>query len=191
MAEARAPAGVLIRPATVADADAIGSVHVRAWQAGYRGLLPDALLDGLSVEGRQRTWRARLEAGLEGDQLLLVAEDPVDGHVCGWCSIGRLRPEGTADLDPVRVGHLWAINLEPEAWGRGIGPALLAAGTDALAARGHARAILWVLDTNARARRFYEREGWRPDGASQLDEKDGVPLAEVRYGRPLPRTAPE
>jgi ribosomal protein S18 acetylase RimI-like enzyme len=191
MAQAGAAARVLIRPATVDDADAIGAVHVRAWQHGYRDQLPDALLDGLEVAARQRTWRERLTAGLEGDQLLLVAEDPDDGHVCGWCSIGALLPDGSADLDPVVVGHLWAINLEPEAWGRGIGSALLGEATARLAARGHAEAILWVLATNERARRFYEREGWAADGAAMTGEKDGVPLDEVRYRRALPAIAAE
>ena len=177
---------VLIRPARVDDADAIGSVHVRAWQYGYRGQLPDAYLDGLSVEERQRSWRDRLEAGLIGDQLLLVAEDPADGHVCGWSSIGTLRPEGCDDLDASVVGQLWAINLEPEAWGRGIGTALLRTATDELAARGYEAAILWVLATNVRARRFYEREGWAPDGGSQVEARDdGVDLHEVRYRRSL------
>jgi GNAT superfamily N-acetyltransferase len=181
---------VLIRPATPDDADAIGAVHVRAWQTGYSGQLPDELLDGLSITDRQRTWRARLDAGLEGDQLMLVAEDPDDGHVCGWSSIGRLN-EGSDDLDPDVVGQLWAINLEPEAWGRGIGTALFATSTARLAERGHAEAVLWCLATNARARRFYEREGWAADGATMTGEKGGVPLAEVRYRRRLLAAAAE
>lgn len=190
MATAGPAARVLIRPATADDADAIGAVHVRAWQTGYRGQLPDELLDGLSIADRQRGWRERLEAGLIGEQVMLVAEDPVDGHVCGWSSIGRLTEEST-DLDADEIGQLWAINLEPEAWGRGIGPALLQAATARLGDRGYAAAVLWCLATNTRARRFYEREGWAADGATAVGEKGGVPLHEVRYRRPLPATAPE
>jgi hypothetical protein len=47
MAAARATA---VRPATPDDADAIASVHVRSWQAAYRGIVPDAMLDALSIQ---------------------------------------------------------------------------------------------------------------------------------------------
>ncbi len=43
---------MLLRPAEPADAMAVARVHVRSWQAAYRGLLPDAYLDGLRPEDR-------------------------------------------------------------------------------------------------------------------------------------------
>jgi hypothetical protein len=46
---------------------------------------------------------------------------------------------------------------------------------------GFAEATLWVLDKNVRARRFYERGGWRPDGTSKDDAREGFTLHEVRY----------
>ena len=181
---------VLTRPATVEDADAIGAVHVRAWQVGYRGQLPDAYLDGLSIDARQAGWRRGL-AEVPSDRPVLVAEDPSDGHVCGWTSVGPLRPDGCADLDAATTGELWALNLEPEAWGRGIATALMAAAVAQLQAAGHDEAILWVLVTNARARRFYEREGWAADGATKVDVHDGIELREVRYRRRLRPPGPE
>lgn len=54
-------------------------------------------------------------------------------------------------------------------------------GIEALRAAGHREAILWVLDDNRRARRFYEREGWRLDGAVKEDDFLGVRVSEVRY----------
>lgn len=174
---------VVVRPATVDDADDIGRVHVRAWQAAYRGLIDDDHLDGLSVPARQAQWRQRLLAGL--DSTVLVAEDPTDGHVCGWVAVGEVRPPVVDGL-PDGTGELWAINLEPEAWGRGIGAALLAAGTDELARQSNRHAVLWVLEGNARARRFYEREGWAFDGATKVDDREGLALHELRYRRRLP-----
>jgi hypothetical protein len=47
-------------------------------------------------------------------------------------------------------------------------------------------ATLWVLQDNARARRFYSQAGWAADGAAKTDDVDGFPLLEVRYRRPLP-----
>ena len=181
---------VTVRPAQVADADAIGSIHVRAWQHGYRGQLPDEYLDGLSVPQRQRAWRERLAAGLV-DNDLDVAEDPVDGHVCGFVSAGVLRADGTDELDAASTGEVWALNLEPEAWGRGIATALLRVAERRLAAAGRTDAILWVLATNARGRRFYEREGWVADGAAKVDDRDTVALEELRYRRSLSRAGAE
>ncbi len=50
-----------IRRATRDDADAITCIHVHSWQHAYRGLVPDALLDGLSVEQRRTIWRQLLD----------------------------------------------------------------------------------------------------------------------------------
>lgn len=180
---------IVVRRPVVADADDIGRVHVRAWQVGYRGQMPDEHLDGLSIADRQEVWRQRLTDGLV-DNVMFVAEDPLDGHVCGWVGVGTLRPEATADCPP-GTGELWALNLEPEAWGRGIATALMAAAVGELRAQGYRRAILWVLDTNARGRRFYEREGWSADGALKTDLDRGFAMHEQRYGRDLARPEAE
>jgi GNAT superfamily N-acetyltransferase len=167
------------REAEIRDADAIGRVHVAAWRAAYRGTMSDAFLDALDAAGRASRWRARLERGFDAGQQLFVAED--GGALVGFAGIGPERG-GPA-------GELYAINLEPRAWGSGIGAALLAHATRALAGLGHREAVLWVVRDNARARRFYEREGWRADGTEarrDLDE-NGVTTAvdEVRYRRAL------
>ena len=171
----------VVRRAAVGDADAIGSVHVRAWQAAYRGLMPDEHLDGLSIERRRDGWRTGLAAGAT-DRTVLVVEDPEDGHVCGFAVVGDARDEEPAAPE---AGELWAINLEPGAWGRGLAAPLLAGAVDALGERGARELHLWVVEGNARARRFYEREGWAPDGAVKEDEFGGQAVREVRYRRRL------
>ena len=52
---------VRLRRATVDDAPAIAGVHVRTWQAAYRGLMPQALLDSLTFERRRGWWKGQLE----------------------------------------------------------------------------------------------------------------------------------
>ena len=173
---------VVVRRAAVDDADAIGVVHVRAWQAAYRGLMSDEHLDGLSTDQRIAGWREGL-AERAKDRAVLVVEDPADGRVCGFAVVGDVRTgDGSA---PVGEGELWAINLEPGAWGRGLASALLAGAVDELSARGCTEAHLWVLDGNARARRFYEREGWAPDGGVKHQAFGDRTLREVRYRRAL------
>jgi len=66
------------------------------------------------------------------------------------------------------------------------GRELMTATLDFLANLGYTQVTLWVLDTNARARRFYEAAGFRADGALKVDDGRGFPLSEVRYRRSLP-----
>ena len=106
----------------------------------------------------------------------LVAE--LDGRVAAFASVGP-------SSDPPDAGEVYAIYALPESWGTGAGPALLEAGVEALRAAGYPFAVLWVLDDNPRARRFYEREGWTLDGQERRGEHLGVETLEVRYRRGL------
>lgn len=177
----------VIRPATPADADMIATVHIAAWRAAYRGLMPEAYLAGLSVDTVSARWRQRLEGGggegrfEEGgaSAALLLGEDAT-GRVVGIGAAGSAR-----GLDEPAMGEIWLLNLEPGAWGTGVGADLLAAATGLLEAQGYGAAVLWVLEANARARRFYEKWGWEPDGVTRVDQSFGFPLAELRYRRSL------
>ena len=81
------------------------------------------------------------------------------------------------------VGEITIIYVHPSAWGIGAGYALMAECEAELRRRGFAEAVLWVLEDNPRARRFYERQGWRADGGRKVEEIGGVDLAEIRYRR--------
>jgi ribosomal protein S18 acetylase RimI-like enzyme len=170
-----APGAVTVRHATVDDAPALGRVHVRAWQAAYRGQMPEGYLDGLRAEDRAAGW----ERGLQRDR----ARDPVlvaerDGRVVGFAVVG-------AAEDPRGAGELYAINVDPNHWGTGAGRALLLAAHAQLARLGYPEAVLWVLPGNRRARRFYEAAGWVAEGAERSAEVQGVVVPEVRYRRRL------
>jgi GNAT superfamily N-acetyltransferase len=146
--------------------------------------MDDDFLDGLSIADRERSWSDGLAAE-PTDRSVLVVEDPDDGRVCGFACVGDVRPTGPNRPIAAGVGELWAINLEPEAWGRGIGRPLLSGAVDAIRARGCTEAVLWVLEANARARRFYEREGWTADGAVKAERFGAREVREVRYRRAL------
>ena len=167
-----------VRDAFATDAAAMGRVHVAAWQVAYRGLMPDAYLDGLSAEDRARMWREALSAPPRPRSARFVSERGVD--VVGFITVGP----AAGDEDAVE-GEVYALNVEPGRWGVGVGRALLDAGTAHLRAAGFAQALLWVVPGNARARAFYEAAGWRADGAERDDEVLGVRVAELRYRRRL------
>jgi L-amino acid N-acyltransferase YncA len=171
MGAARAPA---VRPATPDDADAIASVHVRSWQAAYRGIVPDAMLEGLSIERRASWWRDELTEMMPPTACWVVE---CSGRIVGFASIGTARGDSAGP----RIGELFTLYLEPEAWSQGLGRALNDQAIVGLRASGFRSAILWVLADNVRGRRFYERAGWQPDGATMGWETSGTTLDEVRY----------
>ncbi len=170
-----------VRPASLQDAAAIAAVHVQSWKGGYQGLLPDAVLDGLSVERREQWWSQWL-AELGQRDRILVAE--CDGQVVGFASVGQSR-----DLDADdRAAEVYAIYVHPDCWGHGIGRALMRHSVDELLRAGFREARLWVLETNQRARRFYEAADWYFDGTSKphIVGRDGEPdeaveVTVVRY----------
>jgi GNAT superfamily N-acetyltransferase len=194
----------VIRAARAADAAQIALVHVRSWQSAYRGLMPQAYLDGLDPAQRVGRWElvlaeaeAEAEAGAgaggkvgDGAEVgtgagagrtgVLVAD--VRGTLLGFASYSPSRDD---DADQRQVGEIGAIYLLPGAWSQGIGRRLMDAALACLAEVGFSQATLWVLDSNARARRFYEAGGWSADGAREVDESRGFLLAQMRYRRSL------
>jgi GNAT superfamily N-acetyltransferase len=147
---------VRVRRARLDDAPVIAEVHVRTWQDAYEHVFGAERLTGVTVEQRLPMWRQILQSA---EQTALVAED--------------------------EDGELWGIYVLSGAWGSGAGAALMAAGIEALRESGCHEVILWVLEDNPRARRFYEREGWVLDGERKDDEFLGVAVTEVRYRRLL------
>ena len=160
------------RLATAADARRIAELHVRTWRAAYRGLLPDALLASQSVEKREPQWRHWNEGHALRRIWLVEREDTL----LGFAATGPSR-----DHDAAAAGEVYAIYLDPGVIGTGVGRDLFAHASAALGAQGFTRATLWVLESNARSRRFYEAAGWRPDGTRKTETLQGVEVVEVRY----------
>jgi GNAT superfamily N-acetyltransferase len=167
-------APLAVRRATGADAPGIAALHVRAWQWAYRGLLPGPYLDGLTqqVAEREAMWRQILGRG-DAAHPVWIAE--LDGRIAGFCNTSP------APGDHPDTAQVQTLYLEPEVVGTGVGAALMGHLLTDLRSRGVRAAILWVLDANLRARRFYERGGWRPDGTTRVEAFRGAPVLEVRY----------
>jgi ribosomal protein S18 acetylase RimI-like enzyme len=171
-----------IRRATLDDALPVARVHIDSWRSAYRGLVPDAYLDGLNYERRAERLRDLLSAGASETYLAAA-----DGQILGFLDCGGCRD---TDVDLKATGEIWGIYLAPEHWRKGIGTLLCRHGEQVLAGRGYATVALWVFEGNARARRFYEAMGFIVDGASKsLDF--GVPLKVVRYQKQLASVAQE
>lgn len=106
---------IQVRPATLRDAKVIAEIHVAAWQDAYKGLLPDAALDALSVQKRQAFWREAIDLA---EPQVVVAH--LDNEVMGFVGFDRSRDKGT----PSSTGEIWAMYANPIHWDKGVGLAL-------------------------------------------------------------------
>jgi GNAT superfamily N-acetyltransferase len=154
----------------------VAGVHVRAWQIGYRGLLPDEYLGSLRSE--QRAGRYTLGDAGPGQPVTIVAVD--EGAICGFATTAPSR-----DVDAPGAGELCALYVEPTRWGLGIGRSLITAARQEFDRLGFVYGILWVLVGNDRAARFYRSDGWVLDGSRRQAEVWGIAIQEVRYRRDL------
>jgi ribosomal protein S18 acetylase RimI-like enzyme len=174
---------VIIRKARLEDASGIARVHVDSWRSSYHGLVPDEFLAGLSYEQRTRAWTKNLsESG--NDTFLFVAEKDVS-EIVGFVSAGPER-----ENDPVYHGEVYAIYLLHQFQNQGIGRKLMETGLQELSERGFSSMLLWVLEENTSARKFYEALGGEYLRKKPIDI-GGKGLFEVAYGwNPLPVPPP-
>ncbi|MDO8337745.1 MAG: GNAT family N-acetyltransferase [Microcella sp.] len=145
----------LLRPATVQDADALGSLHMACWREAYGDLLSAEFFERATPESSAERWAITIPRLASDGGTLLLAEE--DGELVGFASSGPGRGEA-----PPRELELYAIYVRASAYGSGLGQRLLDA------ALGDRPASLWVLERNPRARAFYERNGFAPDGTTEL-----------------------
>ncbi len=172
---------VLIRPSRAEDALAVASVRIVSWQTAYRGIVPDAHLDAMSPQKNLDHWR-KVASGEEPDTELLIAEE--NDHVIGFAVYGPARPPALG-----YSGELYATYWLPEAMGKGYGTQMMDRVAAGLRRLGHADMIVWVMEANARGRKFYEHFGnmAQVKDSRRSFEIAGTILWEVAYGlRPLP-----
>jgi GNAT superfamily N-acetyltransferase len=167
---------MLLRAALHQDAMDVARVHVRSWQAAYRGLLPAEYLDALKPEDRAA--RYIFENPDTTKPWTIVAED--NSLIAGFATTAPAR-----DADAQGCGELYALYVDPDYWGRGIGAQLIEAARARLVELGFEQAVLWVMKGNARAERFYTIDGWQPDGHQRSEVMWEVTVNELRYRRRL------
>lgn len=163
-----------IRRGVIEDAPAAARMHVATWRTSYRGLVPDALLDGLRPDRWETGWRLGFES-LDPTRVVHVAE--LGGRIVGFAGGGRARataPEGY-------VGEIYALYVHPAHQRAGIGRALLRVAAAGLVERGLEPIVIWTLFDNPASRAFYEALGGRVSGEKR-ELFEGFQLREVAYG---------
>jgi ribosomal protein S18 acetylase RimI-like enzyme len=165
---------MLVRHATVEDADAMATAHVRAWREAYAGIIPDDFLAALDPVARARSHRSIL---IEPGRITATFVAVDGAALLGFTHVGPCR-------DDDESGEVYAIYVHPDHWRHGAGRVLMEAALAHLTVDGPRPVRLWVLEANQPARLFYERHGFVTDGAVRVEEFASTPIAEIRYTRP-------
>lgn len=174
---------IAVRCAAVTDLDGLARINVNAWQSAYRGLVPQAHLDAMSLDALSRRWHDNLVKRAPSE-IWLVAD--VAGHLAGYCIGGPYRPQDNHDnQDPAKVGELYAIYIDPSQQRKGAGSSLQDRMLEWLQGQGYAEAALWVLRDNTAAIKWYADRGWRRDGGTNQWATMDTTIPEVRLRRPL------
>src|SRR4051812_19608216 len=151
-----------LRTGKDSDLAAVGAVHYRSRVAAYAHILePETLALG-SAEAFGEWWTERWRWEKETHQLAVVEQD---GEIAGFTYLGPSETAGAAEL--------YAIHVDPKLVGTGLGRELMIDALQRLRETGAGRAVLWVLEDNDVARRFYDRGGWVPDGAKRVEAISG------------------
>lgn len=159
--------------ATTSDSSAIAQILVKSWQAAYRGIMSDEVLDNLSLQQREEVWRKHLNSGGEAYLLRLSGETVGVIEVCKF----RDSIEGFSGW-----GEIPVIYLLPESYGSGLGSELMRFALALLTERGEGNIGIWVLEKNTRAIHFYKKHGFSQSEHNKVHKPTGlVEILMVRY----------
>ncbi len=192
---------MVIRTGSAADAAQIAVVQREGWFAAYEGIIPAEIIDRVTASDhgarvrqtfRTRPWQRMLVAVASGQEDHGQAGEPTAPGIVGYASFG---PETdvlsapwphplSTDGEDGSVAELYALYVRPAWWSTGTGRALMDRVLARTSAAGYLSIMLWVLRDNRRARRFYERAGFAPDGATNVLHRLGG-VTELCYRRAL------
>lgn len=161
--------------ATAAHVEALGAVHAAAFQKAYEKLIPQTVLARYTPKARAAVFTEALATRQEEYYLFCKEETPV-----GLAILYGSHEPGA----PKSWGEIYAFYTVPALWGTALTHQAFAFCLDRLKALGFHTAVLWVLEDNARAVKFYQKHGFAPDGAAKLLTL-GARLSEIRMKRTL------
>ena len=163
------------RNAVAGDEHGIASIHVTTWKSAYRGLLPDAILDSLSITESAAQWAQCIQRG-QGCLFVCEREGIVVGFI--FCDAYRNGSLGCDSSQQGELAELYTLYVSPEEQGKGVGTRLFHRSISWLTAAGYTSLAVRVLDGNDSAIKFYRRLGFSPVGEPQSSELKGVNIKE-------------
>ena len=158
----------MIRAAIRDDIPGLARVHVQSWLETYGGLVPQEILDAITLEARVLQW----ERTFDQPHGIFVALE--NNEIVGFASCGAAQDFLRAD------GELFTLYLLDSFQHRGLGRALWNAVLEFARAQGWESMVLWVLESNILAQGFYRHVGGTPVDR-RIETVRGVKLPEVAY----------
>jgi ribosomal protein S18 acetylase RimI-like enzyme len=143
---------LIIRKATIEDAEGKGYVHYQSWIETYTGLFPDEVMERLSLEKSIDNARKYPE-----NTYVAIVDDKIIGFSCYLES---------RDEDLEDTGEIMAIYILKEYQGNGVGKKLMEVCYKELSQ--YSKLSLWVLGDNKKSVGFYEKEGFVADGKTKM-----------------------
>jgi len=162
-----------IRNAAVDDAASIEAVHFSSREAAYSSHVSNWPPPGSGRADRVARW-SRWLANSEIHCLVAERNDRIVGFV-------TVRAATDSDMSAGSVAEMPTLYIDPDHWRSGLGSALCDAGVQRARDLGFTELVLWVLEINTRARAFYARRGFRPDGGTKIDEGTPEGFKAERY----------
>lgn len=149
------------------DPSEISNIYENSWKYAYRDMIPQEYLNSIPAGH----WARSIHT--VGMNTLILMEN---GMMIGTASFCQSRMEEYSDY-----GEIVSIYLMPDYMGKGYGTLLLGKCMDELKRCGFDKILLWVLEENHRARRFYEKNGLICTKIFKEDTIGGKKLREVLY----------
>lgn len=166
---------ITVRKATLEDIPGIARLMAASWRAAFSNIItPEEMERYTDEQRRQGQLRAILQGGEHDLYVALYGDIPCGEAICAE----------TRDEDSQGSAEVISIYADPEYWGKGVGRAVMRAALAGFAAQGYSDVLLWVFKENERARTFYERCGFEPDGAEKSSPFSDAAI-EMRYRRRL------
>ncbi len=153
------------------DCESVSEIFAVSWRAAYRNIFRDEAL--LTV--RPERWKTRLSDMVRTRSFSIIivndGQRDVGAGIFGW----------SRDKKEKNWGEIIALYVLPDAWGKGMGRALMALMLSELTQMNCVRTHLWVIRDNARACRFYEASGFERSETEDYMELEGDRIAIVEY----------
>jgi GNAT superfamily N-acetyltransferase len=172
---------LLIRDATIDDAEGMARIQVEGWNRAYASFIPDQLPASYDIGLRETQWRERLAQPAPGTVHLLAAEgDAILAVASGGPPLrDEVIVEGNTDEYTCQV---YGLYVAPARYGGGIGRRILCELATRFTLQGHENLCLWAFELNP-FRRFYDRLGGQLVARAEWTVGDTI-VSEIAYGWP-------
>lgn len=163
-----------VRNMLESDTEDVAGIHLASWQKAYQHLLPSPYLSKLDLAKLRDNWRVGLEINPDVVRLVALQNRKVVGYAVGL-------ENRFAELFPEVPAELWAVYVHPDNWQQNAGFRLLRAFAKEICTRNWSQYIVWVLEENLAARKFYEKCGGIIQPQQRISLFGGEEFNEVSY----------